>query len=81
MYAVVLPTDFKPQPVLMPDVRIQVSARLRNPLAGIPRNTLMADVEEFARQKDLTEHLPMLKKGAILAQNPVSRLRFSVYKR
>jgi len=54
------------------DLNNNVSARLRNPLAGIPRNTLMADVEEFARQKDLMDHLPILKKGAILAQNPLA---------
>lgn len=34
----------------------------------------MADVEEFAQQKDLTEHIEILKKGAILAQSPVSLL-------
>jgi hypothetical protein len=38
----------------------------------------MADVEEFARQKDLMDHLPILKKGAILAQNPVSCRRKAI---
>lgn len=30
----------------------------------------MADVEEFARQKDLVEHIPLLRKGALVAQDP-----------
>lgn len=32
----------------------------------------MANVEEFARQKDLEHIVPQLKKGALLAQSPVS---------
>lgn len=47
-----------------------IGARLKNPLAGVPRETLMSDVEEFARQKNLEHVLPQLKKGALLAQNP-----------
>lgn len=30
----------------------------------------MRDVEVFAQQKGLTEHLPLLRKGALVAQNP-----------
>lgn len=30
----------------------------------------MQNVEDFAHEKGLTEHLPALKKGAILAQRP-----------
>ena len=54
------------------DLNSNVGAKLRNPLAGIGRETLMANVEEFARQKNLEHALPALKKGAILAQSPVS---------
>lgn len=52
------------------DLNNNITAKLRNPLSGIPRETLMAQVEEFARQRDLEHALPMLKKGALLAQNP-----------
>lgn len=52
----------------------QVTARLRNPLAGVPRATLLADVEDFAHQKGLSEVTDMLMKGALVAQNPVGWL-------
>lgn len=44
--------------------------RIRNPLAGVPRHQLMSDVEAFAEQRGLTDHIPILKKGALVAQNP-----------
>lgn len=39
-------------------------ARIKNPLIGIPRARLR-DVEQFAKDKGLTDVLPMLSKGAI----------------
>ena len=33
---------------------------------------LMADVEEFANDKGLTDIIPVLKKGALVAQNPAA---------
>jgi hypothetical protein len=42
-----------------------VEARIKNPLAGIPRAQLVNDVEAFAKEKDLTDILPILTKGAI----------------
>ncbi|KAI9709037.1 MAG: hypothetical protein M1812_007793 [Candelaria pacifica] len=47
-----------------------LSAKIQNPLAGIPRATLMTEVEEFAREKQLTDILPLLQKGALVAQDP-----------
>lgn len=44
--------------------------RIKNPLAGIPRETLLRDVEEFARENDLTDIVDMLKRGALVAQDP-----------
>ena len=32
----------------------------------------MADVEEFAREKDLNDILPLLQRGALAAQNPTA---------
>jgi hypothetical protein len=44
--------------------------RIRNPLVGIPRATLLADVEAFATENGLEEFLPELRKGALVAQSP-----------
>lgn len=46
--------------------------RIRNPLAGIPHHTLLQNVTDFARVKQLEEHLPLLKKGALVAQDPTN---------
>jgi hypothetical protein len=32
----------------------------------------MKDVEDFANEKGLTDIIPMLKKGALVAQNPTN---------
>ncbi|KAH0535943.1 hypothetical protein FGG08_007163 [Glutinoglossum americanum] len=47
-----------------------ITARIRNPLDGIPRDTLLANVEDFARERDMTDILPLLRKGALVAQDP-----------
>lgn len=47
-----------------------LEARIRNPLDGIPRDELMRNVEEFAHARGLVEHIPLLRKGALVAQNP-----------
>ncbi|KAJ9666756.1 hypothetical protein H2201_003160 [Coniosporium apollinis] len=47
-----------------------LDAKVSNPLADIPKDLLMRDVEEFATQSGLTDIIPGLKKGALIAQNP-----------
>lgn len=47
-----------------------VSAKIKNPLAGLSHDTLMRDVENFANEHQLHEITPLLKKGALVAQNP-----------
>jgi hypothetical protein len=42
-----------------------VEARIKNPLAGIPRSQLLRNVEIFAQEKGLSEEIPTLSKGAI----------------
>lgn len=37
---------------------------------GIPKDTLMAQVEAFVREQGLEEAEPTFKKGALLAQKP-----------
>lgn len=44
--------------------------RISNPLAGIPKEQLVLQVEEFAQEKGLTDVLPLLVKGALVAQDP-----------
>lgn len=46
------------------------ATRIKNPLAGIPKDHLLQDVENFAHNKDLMHILPLLKKGALVAQSP-----------
>ncbi|KAA6406412.1 MAG: MFS SP galactose:H+ symporter [Lasallia pustulata] len=46
------------------------TGEIKNPLAGIPKQQLLEDVEAFAAEADLTDILPLLQKGALVAQNP-----------
>lgn len=39
-------------------------------MADIPQDVLLRDVEDFANEKGLTEIVPILKKGALVAQDP-----------
>lgn len=43
--------------------------RIRNPLTGVPRDALLQQVEALAREKGLNDILPILKQGALLAQD------------
>lgn len=54
------------------DIHNNLQARIRNPLQGIPREQLMQDVELFAQQHGLSEHTTVLKKGALVAQDPTN---------
>ncbi|KAI9376102.1 hypothetical protein BJX61DRAFT_553123 [Aspergillus egyptiacus] len=57
--------DVKPNPE-----RVTMAEKQRNPLAGLTREQLFNDIEDFAREKQLEEILPELKKGALISQNP-----------
>jgi hypothetical protein len=39
-------------------------------LIGIPRAKLLADVENYAQEQNLQDVLPLLRKGALVAQSP-----------
>ncbi|KAI5919052.1 sugar transporter-domain-containing protein [Camillea tinctor] len=52
------------------DLNANLEARIKNPLKGIPREQLMREVQNFAEKKGLTEHIALLRKGALVAQNP-----------
>ncbi|GAB7362388.1 hypothetical protein MBLNU230_g2712t1 [Neophaeotheca triangularis] len=49
-----------------------LDAKVSNPLADVPRDVLMKEVEDFANEKGLSSELPLLKKGALLARNPAA---------
>lgn len=47
------------------------ATEIRNPLEDIPRNQLFEDVTRFHQDRGLpADILPVLKKGALVAQNP-----------
>ncbi|KAK0117785.1 hypothetical protein ONS95_012110 [Cadophora gregata] len=48
---------------------VAVSAKLKNPLSGMTKDELLTDVEAFAKEKDLENILPLLQRGALVAQN------------
>ncbi len=48
------------------------SFRIQNPLHGIPQDKLLAQVEEFTKEKGFDEYTETFKKGALLAQRPGS---------
>lgn len=48
-----------------------LEGEIPNPLKGIPRETLLDNVTRFQKEKGLPDDiLPVLKKGALVAQNP-----------
>ena len=47
-----------------------LTGEIKNPLVGLSKEELMADVEEFAKKNDMMDELPLLRKGALVAQNP-----------
>lgn len=60
---------------LDPDaIHSQPSGRLNvvfeNPLADVPREKLMQDVEQFCQKYSLMDHIESFRKGALISQNP-----------
>jgi hypothetical protein len=41
-----------------------------NPLANIPREQLLQDVEDFCQKYNLMDHIDVFRKGALVSQNP-----------
>ncbi|KAJ5439383.1 uncharacterized protein N7458_010381 [Penicillium daleae] len=59
----------------IPDVeghvdRSHINAVFQNPLAGIPRDQLMKDVQGFCLRFNLMNDLETFQKGALISQNP-----------
>ncbi|KAH7071357.1 D-xylose-proton symporter [Paraphoma chrysanthemicola] len=47
-----------------------IEGEVRNPLVGIPKAQLLADVRAFAQENGLEAEEPLLVKGALFAQSP-----------
>lgn len=53
------------------DVQDQkLSAVFENPLAGLSKETLLKNVEEFCQQHELMDYIEVFRKGALIAQRP-----------
>ncbi|KFZ23937.1 hypothetical protein V502_01583 [Pseudogymnoascus sp. VKM F-4520 (FW-2644)] len=52
------------------NLNANLEARIKNPLAGVPRDALFREVDAFAEEKGLAEHSALLRKGALVAQDP-----------
>ena len=65
-------TKHKPSYSQDPDIvpRDKLNAMFENPLAGIPKDKLFADVEEFCTKFELQGDVDAFRKGALVAQNP-----------
>ncbi|KAL8788510.1 MAG: hypothetical protein Q9195_007249 [Heterodermia aff. obscurata] len=50
--------------------RDKLNAMFENPLAGIPRDQLFADVDKFCNENNLSAYNEVFRKGALVAQNP-----------
>lgn len=50
--------------------RATEAEKQKNPLAGLTKEELLADVEAFAQEKNLQHALDDLKRGALVAQDP-----------
>ncbi|KAF2766790.1 hypothetical protein EJ03DRAFT_168353 [Teratosphaeria nubilosa] len=49
-----------------------LEAKISNPLAGIPYDDLMRDVELFAQDKGIVDKTDLIKRGALVAQDPAN---------
>jgi hypothetical protein len=48
--------------------KASVAAKLRNPLAGLSEEQVLADVETWCAEKGLTQDLDSFRKGALIAR-------------
>ncbi|OCK79526.1 MFS transporter [Lepidopterella palustris CBS 459.81] len=47
------------------------TGEIRNPLVGVPKEQLIDDVDAYADTNHLNDILPLLRKGALVAQSPL----------
>lgn len=51
---------------------ILIIYRIKNPLAGLPHDRLMRNVDEFANENGLGHISELMKRGALVAQDPAN---------
>ncbi|KAM5430706.1 hypothetical protein McanMca71_005218 [Microsporum canis] len=54
------------------DLQNNITAKVQNPLADIPKRRLLSDVDEFATRYGMEDSLPLLRKGALIARDPAN---------
>ncbi|KAJ5103628.1 hypothetical protein N7532_004157 [Penicillium argentinense] len=52
------------------NLQSNVSAKIKNPLADLSKSQVLHDVEKFANEYQVTDILPELKNGALVARDP-----------
>ncbi|XXG97901.1 hypothetical protein Hte_004217 [Hypoxylon texense] len=52
------------------DINNNLSAKISNPLAGIPREQLLEQVTTFSKWHGLAEYVHLMRRGALVAQDP-----------
>ncbi|RDW86539.1 sugar porter family MFS transporter [Aspergillus mulundensis] len=52
------------------DLNYNTSAKIKNPLSHLTEAQVLRDVEQFARDNELTDLLPDLRKGSLIARDP-----------
>lgn len=60
------------EPVPYVDDGDYAAAAPNNILSHLSRERLLADVDQFVKDKGLEEHIADIRKGALLAQNPTT---------
>ncbi|OKL60740.1 hypothetical protein UA08_04244 [Talaromyces atroroseus] len=51
-----------------------LNVMFENPLANIPREQLLQDVEDFCQKYNLMDHIEDFRKGALVSQNPAAAM-------
>ncbi|ORY63954.1 and other transporter-domain-containing protein [Pseudomassariella vexata] len=52
------------------EINQNINAKISNPLAGIPRHELVAQIDRLCDEKGLQDHRHLMRKGALVAQDP-----------
>ncbi|RHZ51691.1 hypothetical protein CDV55_103622 [Aspergillus turcosus] len=52
----------------------KLNAVFENPLANVPRDKLLQNVEDFCQKYGLMDHIDTFRKGALISQNPAGAL-------
>ncbi|GIK07208.1 hypothetical protein Aspvir_002864 [Aspergillus viridinutans] len=52
----------------------RLNAVFANPLANVPRDKLLQNVEDFCQKYGLMDHIDVFRKGALISQNPAGAL-------